>query len=261
MALLFTACYQKFCCDSRPSVFWLSHCLQVIITKFSFIMRKSYGKFIFVHSGTFTFFGWKILQLLLMVSGGDSSVLLSLDSPWFHNSFLYFGQVNLLWWKYDYISYSNLFKGHQPSRFYICSGQDPYKNKLLPKAHYLKYIVRFGSFIIHLCLGVRIQMFKSVDRRNAVQTNNNFLGNNSFTDLTISCVAIVMFVAAVIPAILIEEIPPGDFNTFPNYAYVYFLQIFVPLTMSLSIITAYFIRNPNIISCLKAKIYQFWHWS
>jgi len=168
---------------------------------------------------------------------------------------MFFGQVNPAQiMKKQIPNHSNFLKGQQPSRFYICSGLDPNKNKVLTKVHYLKYIIRYGSLIIHICLGVRIQMFKSIGQR-SISHAKNFLGNTSLTDLTISCVAVGMFVAALIPSALVDEIPHGNFNTFPNYAYVYFLQIFVPSILCLSVFTLYFIRNPNIRSSLEAKIY------
>lgn len=145
--------------------------------------------------------------------------------------------------------------GQQPTRYYYCSGQDPNKFATTIKYHYFKQVLRIVSLIVRICFGFRILMYK-YGRNQNTNSIKSYLTSQSLSDLMICLAAIGMFVAAVVPGILVKEIASEDLNKYPNYIYVYLQQIVVPILISISSIILYILWNPKLRSSVRTKVYR-----
>ena len=136
--------------------------------------------------------------------------------------------------------------GRQPVGYYICTGQDPSKNSVLPeKSNYTLPIIGYGSVIAHIFISVKIFLHKrKINPNEGPLGQSNLLHSavqkenlSGFITLTSSLALTVVF------GFLFSKfssIEPKNYNYFPEYLLVYWIQLInAPLTLSLLAIVCY----------------------
>ena len=148
-------------------------------------------------------------------------------------------------------------------RYYICSGLNP-NTDAQTKQHWSKYMFRLISFLIHLILGLRILVFKIRGKKLVKPAFSNIawskdsmismIENQSLTNLTISFCLIAVFLLIMLPSNLVNEMDPVETSKFPNYLYVYFLHLMVPILMAGLVILLYYVRNQHLRKTISTEI-------
>ena len=156
--------------------------------------------------------------------------------------------------------------GQQPLRYYICSGLNP-NTHLQTKQHQSKLLFRLISFLIHLVLGLRILVFKIRGKKlvqpvlSSIAASKNviisMIENKSLTDLTTSFCIIAILLLSMLPSNLVNEMDPVETGTFPNYIYVYFLHLLMPVLMAGLVILIYYLRNQHLRKTISVEIHDF----
>ncbi len=148
-----------------------------------------------------------------------------------------------------------LWPGQHPLRYYICCGLNP-NTDLLIKQHWSKFLIRIISFLIHVVLGGKILIFKIQGQKLVKPVSTNFIWskdtmismieNQIMTDLTTSFSFVGIFLLSMLPANLVNEMDPVETSSFPNYLYIYFMHLVVPVLMADLVILLYFSRNEQL---------------
>ena len=136
--------------------------------------------------------------------------------------------------------------GRQQISYYICIGCNPSKNSQQEqKTDYAAYIILFGSLVAHILMSGRIFLYKhkikprsgTITKNGGLLTavENKYLSN--FITLTSGLVVTVVFSFLLIKYSSIE---PINYNRFPQYMLVYWIQMInAPLSLVLLAILSY----------------------
>jgi len=141
------------------------------------------------------------------------------------------------------------FPGRHPIGYYICTGHDPAEDSDKPiKFNYIHFVVGYSSLALHIIMSIRIFFYKNkvipVERttapshRDATSSEKNSL--SGFTTLT---GGLALTVALGIIFIKYSSMEPKNYNRFPDYLIVYWIQLVnAPLTILIVLLLS-FARN------------------
>ena len=136
--------------------------------------------------------------------------------------------------------------GRQPVGYYICTGQDPSKNSVLPeKSNYTLPIIGYGSVIAHIFISVKIFLHKR-----KINPNEGRLGQSNLLHSAVQKENLSGFITITSSLALtvvfgflfskFSSIEPKNYNFFPEYLLVYWIQLInAPVTLSLLAIVCY----------------------
>lgn len=140
--------------------------------------------------------------------------------------------------------------GRQHIGYHICTGENPAEDyQLQPKFNYIHHIIGFIGLAVHIPMSIKIYFYKH-KRRNAVtaqstvvqkSTDHNSLSSFGTITLGMICTAILGYLFS-----LYSKLSPEDFNVYPNYLLVYWIQLINgPFTIILIIVLCYW-RNEQM---------------
>jgi hypothetical protein len=141
--------------------------------------------------------------------------------------------------------------GKRHTGYHMCTGADPAQDSMLPpKFNMIHYVIGFSSLAIHIIMGIRIFWYKhkiknSVNDQSCVQKNLflNALEKNSLSDFTTMTSGLVLLLSFGLLFFKYSQTEPQNFNSFPNYLMVYWVQLInAPFTISFILILS-FARN------------------
>ena len=157
----------------------------------------------------------------------------------------------------------------QPIGYYICTGNDPFKDSTDPVA--AKGSVEIFSFLLHVLILIRIQIYK---RKLSVavgpQTlpifhNRLTLGDietRSLSSFRTNVVNVAMLCLTFINVVVLNKLKPSDLNRFPIVILVYYAFLVSPgLLALLCTLLYYFSHKPlrtTIKTEIKEKFLKFW---
>ena len=136
--------------------------------------------------------------------------------------------------------------GKHPVGYYICTGHDPLKDEeMTPKFNYIHYIIVYSSLVVHFLVSIRIFLHKKkIKENNLTLEQNNLNGTvfdkNSLSGFTIITVSLALMVFLGFIFSKYSSIEPKNYNIFPDYLIVYWIQLAnAPLTMLLLLLICF----------------------
>jgi hypothetical protein len=138
--------------------------------------------------------------------------------------------------------------GREPMSYYVCVGRDPAEDDKLPtKLNITHYIVGYSSLAIHILMSLRIFWYKNKLKRSVgiagLDQKKLFLKTfekNSLSNFTTLTCSLILTIAFGFLFLKYTQTEPQNFNKFPDYVLVYWIQLInAPLMINLLIILSY----------------------
>ncbi len=141
---------------------------------------------------------------------------------------------------------------NMPLNYYTCSNQNFSIDSQLPRSK-IGYF-EITSFILNLSIMFRINISQKKNSVNVQNTNclskkKQFLlqlEKQSILDLTTASLSILTFILNALLVTKINYLNAEEINHYPNYLYMYFLQLIEPSLISCIISMLYYFRHPPL---------------
>ena len=148
---------------------------------------------------------------------------------------------NLVWW----------FKAEREAlNYYICTGQDPTVDFKKPLKVY--GFVEIASFVIHLFIFIRINLYKRSIMANQINVQSCLFKSQflerinalSLKTLVVNAVGISFLALLMINTLFMSMINPGDLTDYKNFVHIHYL-ISIPAPILIYLVT-YYIHHREI---------------
>ena len=134
---------------------------------------------------------------------------------------------------------------------YLCTGEDPSKQSNFPPKVNIPMV---GTMVVSVLLqtAVQIKILHSKRKTNSEQISNTpnlnlhfyetFL-HHSLSDFATNIFGVSIAIGAISLVSIINKFSPAEINIYPNYYYVYALQMYLPMVFGSFISLSYYSRN------------------
>jgi hypothetical protein len=155
--------------------------------------------------------------------------------------------------------------GRQRIGYYICAGRDPAEDYALPtKSNITHYIIVCSSLAIHILVSLRIFFYKNkiknnIDDISCIQKNTilKTLEKQSITDfVTVTTGFISAFIFAYV-FFKYSQIEPKNFNQYPYYLFVYWVQLFNAPITTIFLLILYYIKKKSMRTIMIREVNEF----
>ena len=155
-----------------------------------------------------------------------------------------------------------IFLGRQPMIFYLCSGKDPSEQSDFPPKLNIPLI---GAMAVSVLLqtGIQIKIAHSKRKTNPglisnssnlkLQFYNKFL-NQSLSNFVTNILGVCIAVGTMSFVFIFNKFSQGEFNIFPNYYFVYALQMYVPIVFSSFLSLSHYYQNKPMRIFIKNEL-------
>ena len=162
------------------------------------------------------------------------------DDFWCHFLSLWIYLTTLLW-----MYTLNYLTGRTSVAYLICTGQGLTTPDRSPATAYTVYaVILLASLIIHIFINVKIKIYKERTVGESSTSKKYFMANmdiQTLTNYSTNFVILIVLLVSVFFMHKLNQIELIQVNEFPNYIYVYYINLFSPV----------FVINLNIISLFR----------
>ena len=155
-----------------------------------------------------------------------------------------------------------LFVGRQLMNFFICSGVDPSEQSDFPSKVNTPMVGTMAMSIV-LQTVIQVKIWVSKWKTNSIHLSNtsnlklNFYNtfiNHSLSGFATNILGVCIGVGAIFFVSIINKFSPAELNMYPNYYYVYALQLYVPVGFGGFFCISVYLRNKQMITCIKKEV-------
>ena len=161
--------------------------------------------------------------------------------------------------------------GRQPFNFHLCTNSIETSDNPYAKINWQALVVFIFSFIIHVCVNLKIQYYKcSTSHSVPIISRKEFIkdlgitdiDNNSISGLVTNVLNVVLIFTSFLFSSYVNNMDPGKANTDSFYYIIYFYNLLYPCISLGTITFTYYVSHPplrktlyrEIISNLASKI-------
>ena len=158
-------------------------------------------------------------------------------------------------------NFSKFYAAHrQPISFYICNAAMPDLDWSLPSS-FGAHIEVFTTLTI-IILKIKIHYYRSNQVENSMSKRSIFLKNFSLeainksflSSFTTNLTGLLIMTTFVFFGIKLNQMKPTQLNEYPNYLYIYFIQLIVPNLLGFIIVGLFYSRNSTMRSSVMAEL-------
>jgi hypothetical protein len=139
-----------------------------------------------------------------------------------------------------------LSPGKQPIYYFICTGENPGKNKKKKKINYLMSFLLVASVILQVAIAVKFVSHRmKIDAASTYAYIETFWKENLFDILICLAFFVVSFLYGYL-LVSIHTIDPVMLNVYPNYFYLYGIHFAFPIFSCGAFTIIFYAKNENL---------------
>ena len=164
---------------------------------------------------------------------------------------------------FSYIFYFVYFllPGRKPPSFYICGNVDPKHDWTFP----VSSSGHFEIFSLIFCLIVKLKVLYFKERFLNLNNQHDFQKNFAINDLQKTSLTsyftnlsmLIVYLSFVVIAVKLSKLYPLEVNEYPNYIYLYFLQLVFPNLIGFTIAGILYGKNYSIKETIMVEVNNF----